>query len=400
MRERSAERQATLDGYGNSILSSDANAVSGVVDRLKWWGGQPHLTFVQPDRARHERTSLPLPLLLGADVRVTVGTERSCTSCGRPLEEGWTGRICGNCQGDPPFAPCIQNPATNCSVQNCPYPDYKERSCDLTHLVYLAATDRVKVGITRSGRARWRWAEQGASHALPIAEAYNRKLAGIIERSIAKETGIATRTRYRWYEPLDDVPRRLAEAACAARDVIPERINDRYLWNDRDPTTIRSEVIKVPSVWLETGEHPLPRGLGTIQPGQTREGQVIAARGPFIATARFLVNTREVAGYQLTIESEAPFLDTYDSASSEIPTVGRGSDVPGDSSPAGQLSTTAPGHLLRETEPGSGETPMDSSRTADSMPSNSDTSSVENQDENEDEQQESSEEIIPAADFF
>lgn len=341
MDEASTARQVTLDGYTSSILSSDAAAVSGIVDRLKWWGGQPHIAFVQPDRDLHERASLPFPLILGADVQVTVGTERSCTSCGRPLSEGWSGTICGSCQGDPPFSGCIQNPATKCSIENCPYPEYKQRSCDHTHLVYLAATDRIKVGITRAGRARWRWAEQGASHALPIAEAENRKLAGIIEREIAKEVGLATRTQYRWYQPLDDVRRRLAEAACAARDVIPERIADRFLWCDREISSIATEVIDVPDVWMEGGTHTLSRRLGTIQPGQSREGTIVASRGPFIATDNFLVNTRKVAGYQVTIEANTAFVDTFDSAEEEPVKIQRDSDVPGDASVTARLACTS-----------------------------------------------------------
>lgn len=52
------------------------------------------------------------------------------------------------------------------------------------HVLYLAETGNVKVGVTRKSQIPTRWIDQGASAALPIAETPNRYLAGIAEAEL------------------------------------------------------------------------------------------------------------------------------------------------------------------------------------------------------------------------
>lgn len=49
------------------------------------------------------------------------------------------------------------------------------------HFVYLAATQSIKVGVTRSTQIPDRWIDQGAERAIAIAKVPYRKLAGLIE---------------------------------------------------------------------------------------------------------------------------------------------------------------------------------------------------------------------------
>ena len=59
--------------------------------------------------------------------------------------------------------------------------DY-EKSVQLQdHIVYLAVSSDVKVGVTRKTQVPTRWIDQGASLAMPIVEVPNRYLAGITE---------------------------------------------------------------------------------------------------------------------------------------------------------------------------------------------------------------------------
>ncbi|NAW52273.1 DUF2797 domain-containing protein [Elizabethkingia argentiflava] len=54
------------------------------------------------------------------------------------------------------------------------------------HIVYLAYTGEVKVGVTRESQIPTRWIDQGATLALPIARTRNRYEAGVIEVEIKK----------------------------------------------------------------------------------------------------------------------------------------------------------------------------------------------------------------------
>lgn len=49
------------------------------------------------------------------------------------------------------------------------------------HIVYLAASSDMKVGVTRKTQVPTRWIDQGASFAIPLVEVPNRYLAGITE---------------------------------------------------------------------------------------------------------------------------------------------------------------------------------------------------------------------------
>ncbi len=61
------------------------------------------------------------------------------------------------------------------------------------HIVYLAKTSDVKVGVTRKSQIPFRWIDQGADAALPILETPNRYLAGqaevLIKQHITDKTG-------------------------------------------------------------------------------------------------------------------------------------------------------------------------------------------------------------------
>ncbi len=71
-----------------------------------------------------------------------------------------------------------------------------EQQVQLTpHIVYLALSSNVKVGVTRKSQIPTRWIDQGATAALEIIEAPNRYLAGIAE--VALKDFVADKTNWR-----------------------------------------------------------------------------------------------------------------------------------------------------------------------------------------------------------
>lgn len=71
------------------------------------------------------------------------------------------------------------------------------------HVVYLALSSEVKVGVTRNTQVPTRWIDQGAVQAVPIVEVPNRYLAGITE--VALKNHFADKTA--WQKMLkNDVP--------------------------------------------------------------------------------------------------------------------------------------------------------------------------------------------------
>ena len=73
--------------------------------------------------------------------------------------------------------------------------DYEKKVQLQPHIVYLANSSNVKVGVTRKTQVPTRWIDQGAHEALEILEAPNRYLAGITE--VALKAHVSDKTNWR-----------------------------------------------------------------------------------------------------------------------------------------------------------------------------------------------------------
>jgi hypothetical protein len=73
--------------------------------------------------------------------------------------------------------------------------DYERQVQLQPHIVYLALSSNVKVGVTRKSQVPTRWIDQGATEALEIVEAPNRYLAGVAE--VALKEFISDKTNWR-----------------------------------------------------------------------------------------------------------------------------------------------------------------------------------------------------------
>lgn len=96
------------------------------------------------------------------------------------------------------------------------------------HIVYLAYTGDVKVGVTRATQIPTRWIDQGATFALPIAKTENRYEAGVIE--VALKEHLADKTNYKKmlqneFESEVD----LADFRNKIKNYLPEEMSGFYL---------------------------------------------------------------------------------------------------------------------------------------------------------------------------
>ena len=73
--------------------------------------------------------------------------------------------------------------------------DYEKRVQLQPHVVYLANSSNVKVGVTRKTQVPTRWIDQGAKEALEIVEVPNRYLAGVTEVALKKYVSDKTNWR-------------------------------------------------------------------------------------------------------------------------------------------------------------------------------------------------------------
>jgi hypothetical protein len=127
--------------------------------------------------------SIALNNFLGQKINLTWTGSIFCQKCAKKTNKSFGEGFCYPCFTSAPEAsPCILHPEL-CQAHLGIGRDlnYEEKNHNQPHFVYLAATEIVKVGVTRSTQVPTRWIDQGARQALIIAETPNRYLAGVIE---------------------------------------------------------------------------------------------------------------------------------------------------------------------------------------------------------------------------
>src|SRR5690606_18614541 len=97
------------------------------------------------------------------------------------------------------------------------------------HVVYLANSSKVKVGVTRKSEIPTRWIDQGAHEAIEIVEVPNRYLAGITEVALKEHLSDKTNWRSMLTNDLKDLD--LAAIREDMKQYLPEEVKDYYLAN-------------------------------------------------------------------------------------------------------------------------------------------------------------------------
>jgi hypothetical protein len=132
------------------------------------------------------RTSeLPIVMndLIGKGISMSWDGVIICSKCSKQTKKSFGEGFCFTCFSNAAEAsPCILHPEL-CEAHLGKGRDleFEERNHNQPHYVYLAATDSVKVGVTRATQIPTRWIDQGAQTCILVAETPNRYLAGCIE---------------------------------------------------------------------------------------------------------------------------------------------------------------------------------------------------------------------------
>lgn len=139
--------------------------------------------------------------LIGKNLRIKhIGYQ--CVNCGND-EKIYRMGFCKKCFFESPYASdTIIRPELSTAHLGIAERDLEvEKSIQLQpHVVYLAYTGDVKVGVTRESQIPTRWIDQGATFAIPIAKTENRYEAGMIE--VALKEHLADKTN--WRKMLED----------------------------------------------------------------------------------------------------------------------------------------------------------------------------------------------------
>ena len=138
-----------------------------------------------------------LTSLVGKNLKLTYTGRIFCTNCGAKIKKTYAQGYCFPCTLKLASCDlCIVRPET-CHYEKgtCREPTWGEENCLRPHIVYLANSSGLKVGITRKTQLPTRWIDQGATEALPILEVKNRLSSGQIE--VLFKSHVADKTDWR-----------------------------------------------------------------------------------------------------------------------------------------------------------------------------------------------------------
>ena len=146
---------------------------------------------------------------------------------------------------------------------------YEKRVQLQPHIVYLANSSNVKVGVTRKQQVPTRWIDQGAHEAIEIVEAPNRYLAGITE--VALKEFVADKTNWRKMLKNDIEDANLVEWRDKLKQYIPEEAKAYFIENNSE-TNFNFPVNKYPEK---------PKSLNLIKT-PNYSGKLVGIKGQYL----------------------------------------------------------------------------------------------------------------------
>ncbi|MGM0635089.1 MAG: DUF2797 domain-containing protein [Bacteroidota bacterium] len=138
--------------------------------------------------------------------------------------------------------------------------EYEKKVQLQPHIVYLANSSNIKVGVTRKSQVPTRWIDQGAHEAIEILEVPNRYLAGIAE--VALKEHIADKTNWRKMLKNDIDDENLEEIRDRLKTYIPEEAKEYFIASNKE-TQINFPVEQYPKKLksLNLEKSPVYKGL-------------------------------------------------------------------------------------------------------------------------------------------
>ncbi len=121
--------------------------------------------------------------------------------------------------------------------------EYEKKVQLQPHVVYLANSSNVKVGVTRKNQIPTRWIDQGAHEAIEIVEVPNRYLAGITE--VALKEHISDKTNWRTMLKNDIVDENLVEWRERLKQYVPDEAKDYFIESNTE-TNLEFPVLQYP----------------------------------------------------------------------------------------------------------------------------------------------------------
>lgn len=212
----------------------------GVLTKMQTEAGSPiqyYLVF--------ENSFLNVNQLLGKDLEINfMGFQ--CLNCGKKKKIYRQG-FCYDCfyssaaAGDWIMRPELSTAHLGIADRDL---EYEIRVQIQPHVVYLAASSDMKVGVTRKTQVPTRWIDQGASFATPLVEVPNRYLAGITE--VALKNHFSDKINWKKMLLNDIAPIDLISRRNEIRSLLPDEVAPYFETTEEKLYTLDYPVLQYP----------------------------------------------------------------------------------------------------------------------------------------------------------
>lgn len=242
-------------------------------------------------------TRIPLNELIGRPVRFDFGGVIRCIHCDRTTKKSFNQGFCYPCfRKLAACDSCIMSPEKcHYHLGTCREPEWGETHCMVEHVVYLANSSGLKVGITRASQVPTRWIDQGAVDAIPMVRVATRYLAGLVE--VACKAHVADRTNWRTMLKgdipeldLENERRRMLELIAGDLEV---------LRNAHGPESIRA--VDESGLGLSYPVQVWPEKIKAHNLDKTPEveGVLEGIKGQYLILDTGVINIRKFTGYEV-----------------------------------------------------------------------------------------------------
>lgn len=251
-------------------------------------------------RLRLDDTQVPVNPLIGQRLRLEYLGAIHCSHCGKRTKTSFRQGYCYPCmtrlaQCDV----CIMAPEKcHYDAGTCREPSWGEQFCMTDHVVYLANSSGIKVGITRATQLPTRWLDQGASQALPIMRVATRQQSGLVEDVLRSQ--VPDRTNWRALLKGDaevlDLPAICEQIFDACADGL-SALQARFGLQAIQPLP-DAEVIQMN---YPVEAYPKKIVSFNLDKDPVAEGTLLGIKGQYLIFDTGVINIRKYTAYQLAV---------------------------------------------------------------------------------------------------
>ncbi len=237
---------------------------------------------------------------IGQTIQLRFAGEIRCQACQRKTKKSFSGGYCFPCsQSLARCDLCFLKPET-CHYEKgtCREPEWGEAVCMQEHIVYLANSSGLKVGITRIDQVPTRWIDQGATQAVPILRVKTRYQSGLVE--VIFKQHVADKTDWRKMLKGGAGPINMAEKRDELMALCRSEINElQDQFGEAAIQILPNE--NVTEIDYPVNTYPEKVKSQNFDKTPEIEGVLQGIKGQYFILDTGVLNIRKFSGYQITM---------------------------------------------------------------------------------------------------